>query len=92
MEQQLINFLLFIFVGIMCVWAWDYIHKDKHTKEDPTNVGTLVLHVDGNEFVATSLELTKDILRAKTGDVVSMNVEVRQHSETNKGFNATDNS
>lgn len=90
--DALLPFLLFVvvgIVGILCGIALDKDYGKRSLKKE--NIGNLVLHIDGNEFVATTLELQQDILQKKTGDVVTLTVEFRQHSETNKDFNATVN-
>ncbi len=83
--------LLLLFVMIASIGAWSGITLYKNHKafnksdHEEKYIGVLVLHVDGREFIATTLELTQDILSKKDGDKVYMVVEVRQHSETNKG-------
>lgn len=45
---MIIDFLLFIFVGVMCIWAWDYIRREKDDSEIEI-VGTLLVLNDGEE-------------------------------------------
>lgn len=42
------DFLLFVFVGVVCIWAWDYIHREKDDSEIEI-VGTLLVLNDGEE-------------------------------------------
>lgn len=40
------DILLFVFVGVVCIWAWDYIHRN----DDEIEIaGTLIILNDGEE-------------------------------------------
>ena len=41
------EFLIFVFVGVVCIWAWDYIHREKD--DEIETAGTLLVINDGEE-------------------------------------------
>lgn len=72
---MLIDILLYIFVGIMCIWAWDRIHQSDD-KKDP--VGTLVILYDSvDQEKHFALEIEEDVLQAiNDGDSVVFTAKV----------------
>lgn len=46
---MVIDFLLFVFVGIMCIWAWDRIDHIYQSDDKKDPVGTLLVINDGEE-------------------------------------------
>lgn len=72
---MLTDILLFIFVGIMCVWTWDHIHQSNDEK-DP--VGTLVILYDSvDQEKHFALEIEEDVLQAiNDGDSVVFTAKV----------------
>ena len=90
--DTLLTFLLFIIVASVGACSGISIYKDTQTvNTEKQSIGTIVMYVDGQELVATCLELEKDILDKNSGDIVYMKLEYRQYSEKNKGFNAVVN-
>lgn len=75
---MLTDILFFIFVGIMCIWAWDRINHIYQSDDKKDPVGTLVIlydSVDREKHFA--LEIEEDVLQAiNDGDSVVFTAKV----------------
>lgn len=75
---MLIDILLVVFVGIVCVWAWNHIDRIYQSDDKKDPVGTLVIlydSVDREKHFA--LEIEEDVLQAiNDGDSVVFTAKV----------------
>lgn len=84
--DALLSFLLFIMVASVGAWGGITVYKDIQKADNKSqSIGTIVMYIDGQELVATCLELNKDILNRDNGELVYMKLEYRKHNEINNG-------